>query len=307
METRLVYDVFHLPFWGMDIALDMFLGGMGVGAFLFAVGLFWFFGDRLKQVTKLAAYVAPVCVVLGFIFLVLHLGHPFRFYKVLLTFNFTSPIYCGAYLQSIFLALSLAYALMWYSDGHPEKKFPAWIKSSKVRLYTGVAGIPIATCVGLYYGYLLMVFKARPIWNTGPIIVMAVCSFILTGISLVILILSMMPKAEEMFKEMEVSRNILGGAIVLQIFTILLWMSSLYFGPGDSHHGMIRLMTEFGLMFWGGVMFLGLVLPLLIGIKEIFRERKTGKVSVSVAAVCSTMILIGGFFLRYVIILVEQS
>lgn len=307
MDIKLIYDVFHLPFWGVDIAIDMFLGGMGVGTFLFAVGVAWFFGDRLKQVSKIAAYLTPVCVAAGFVVLIFHLGHPLRFYKVFLTLNFTSPISCGAYLQTIFFFLSAVYALMWYAEGSPEKKFPAWATNPAVKQYTGLIGVPFAVAVGLFYGYLLMVFKARPLWNTGPILIMAICSFVMTGISLVVLFLAFMPKKYKMLEEIKISRDILGGAIVLQIFTILLWMSSLYFGPGDSHQGMIRLMTEFGLIFWGGVMFLGLGLPLLIGVRELFNEKKTGKISFSVPALCSVLILVGGFLLRYVIILVEQS
>ena len=293
-------------FWGADIALDLFFGGLGVGTFIFAVMVSFFYGDRLKKVSRIAAYLTPICVALGFLFLVLHLGRPERFYLIFLHFNVTSPISWGAWLQTIFFVISSLYALMWFVETGKLEKFPSWLRTSKSRQLTGFMGIPFALAVGVYHGFLLMVFRSRPLWNTGPVTVMAICGFIMTGIALVVLVLSILPRQRELLTELKVSRNILGVAILTQLFTIALWMSSLYFGPGESHQAMITLITEFVLLFWGGAVFLGLVLPLLIGISAFLREGKTGKFSYAVPLLTSLMVLIGGFILRYVIIIAAQ-
>ncbi|MCQ9207804.1 MAG: polysulfide reductase NrfD, partial [Omnitrophica bacterium] len=122
----------------------------------------------------------------------------------------------------------------------------------------------------------------------------------------IILILAILPKHKELLLELKVSRNILGAAILTQFFTIALWMSSLYFGPGESHQAMLRLITEFALLFWGGVIFLGLGLPLLLGVWALLRERQTKEFSYTIPILTSVMVLIGGFILRYVVIIAAQ-
>lgn len=293
-------------FWGVDIALDLFFGGLGVGTFIFAVMVSFFYGDRLKKISKIGAYLTPVCVALGFLFLVLHLGRPERFYRIFFHFNVTSPISWGAWLQTIFFSISAVYALMWFMDGNKLKMLPSWLGDSRPRQLIGFIGIPFALLVGVYHGFLLMVFKSRPLWNTGPVTVMAICGFIMTGIALVVLILSILPAQKGLLQEIKISRNILGVAILTQLFTIALWMSSLYFGHGDSHQVMLRLITEFALLFWGGVIFLGMVLPLALGVLALFREWRTEKFSYAVPILTSLMVLAGGFILRYVIIIAAQ-
>ena len=295
-----------LIFWGGDIALDLFFGGLGVGTFIFAVMISFFYGDRVKKVSRIAAYLTPVCVTLGFLFLILHLGRPERFYRIFLHFNVTSPISWGSWLQTIFFGISAIYALMWFLETGKVKKFPAWLGDVKLRQLTGFIGIPFALAVGVYHGFLLMVFKSRPLWNTGPVTIMAICGFVMTGIALVILVLSILPRHKELLIELKVSRNILGVAIVIQLFTIALWMSSLYFGPGGSHQAMLRLITEFALLFWAGAIFLGLVLPLIVGVLALFHERRTEKFSYAIPMLTSLMVLIGGFILRYVVIIAGQ-
>lgn len=293
-------------FWGVDIALDLFFGGLGVGTFILAVMVSFFYVDRLEKVSRTAGYLTPVCVSLGFLFLILHLGRPERFYLIFSHFNVTSPISWGAWLQTIFFVISAGYALMWFVETGKSKRLPSWIGNSRARKLTGFIGIPFALAVGVYHGFLLMVFKSRPLWNTGPVTVMAVCSFIMTGIALVILVLSILPKHRELLIELKICRNILGAAILIQLLTIALWMSSLYFGPRESHQAMLRLITEFGLFFWGGAIFLGLVAPLLMGILALFCERRTKKFSYTIPTLTSLMVLIGGFILRYVIIIAAQ-
>lgn len=308
MDANLAVEVLRPHFWGMDIALDLFFGGLGVGTFIFAVLASHFYGDRLQKVSRVAAYLAPICVALGFFFLITHLGRMERAYRIFLpsSFNFTSPISWGAWLQTIFFGISAIYALMWYTEISEPKKLPAWLQDVKLRRLVGFVGLPFALAVGVYHGFLLMVFKARPLWNTGPVTVMAICGFVLTGIALVVLVLSILPKHRGLLLEIKTSREILGGAIVLQLFTIALWMSSLYFGPRDSHLAMIRLITEFVPLFWGGAIFVGLVLPLLTGGLGLLYELRTDKFSYAVPIWTSLMVLTGGFLLRYVMIVAAQ-
>jgi len=300
MDVKLIQDAAHLQFWGADITLDLFFGGLGVGAFIFAVLVSFFYGDRLSKVSRIASFLTPITVALGLFFLILHLGRPWRFYLVLLNFNVTSPLSWGAWLQGIFFGLSVIYAFLWFVERGESPGNP------KLRRGIGYIGMPFALAVGVYHGLLLMTFKSRPLWNTGPTVLMAICGFIITGIALVMLILSISPRNKELLRELRTSRNILGGFILIQLFTIALWITSLYFGPGDSHEAMLRLITQYGLLFWGGAIVIGLVLPVVIGTLALFSEREKETISRLVPFLTSLMVLIGGFLLRYVTIIAVQ-
>jgi protein NrfD len=293
-------------FWGLNIALDLFLGGIGVGTFLTAVIVSSFSGYKFKKVSSIAAYLTPLMVGAGFLFLILHLGRPFRLYRMFTHFNVTSPLSWGGWLQAIFFFISVLYALMWLADTDQFKKLPRLFDNVKRKRIIGFIGFPFALGVGIYHGFLLMVFKSRPLWNTGPTVIMAICGFIMTGIALVVLVLSFSRHSKELLQELTLSRNILGAAIITQLIVIALWLSSLYFGPGSSHQSMLRLITEYGLPFWGGAIFLGLVLPLLIGTYAVFHKGKKEAFSYSVPKITSLMVLTGGFILRYVIIVAAQ-
>jgi len=287
-------------------ALDLFFGGLGVGTFISAVMLNFFYGEKMKKVSRIAAYLTPICVALGFLFLILHLGRPERAYRIFVHFNVTSPLSWGGWLQTIFFTISVIYALMWFAQTEQGGKLPSWLGNPEKRKVLGFIGVPFALAVGVYHGFFLMVFKSRPLWSTGPVTLMAICGFVTTGIALLVLILSLVPAYKKLLTELKVSRNILGVAIIIQLFIIALWISSLYFGPGDSHEAMVKLITEYALGFWGGAILLGLILPLLMGISALFKEKRTAKFSYAIPLLTSLMVLIGGFILRYLIIIVAQ-
>ena len=279
-------------FWGGSIALDLFFGGIGVGTFLFAVLLDSFYRDKCNLACKIAAVITPLSVAFGFLFLIGHLGHPERFYIVYTKTRATSPLWWGAWFQGFFFLVSLAYARKWVKEpDSPSKKT------------LGYVGVPLALAVGVYHGFVLMVFKSRPLWNTGPMTVTAICGFIMTGIAMVVLILASTQKHQTVLEELKISRDIMGAAIAVQLLTLALWISSLYFGSGESHAAMLRLVQDHGSLFWIVAVILGLLVPLGLGGAAIIHERKTGKFSRTIPFATSLLVLIGGFTIRYVVII----
>lgn len=291
------------PIWGGSIALDLFLGGMGVGAYLYAVSVSFVNNGKYDRASRVGAYLTPVCVLLGLLFLVTHLGQPFKFPFVMLAVRLTSPIWWGAWLQTIFVGISLIYAWMWYSNRERLDFLPQFIGSRKA---IGLLGVPFALAVGTYHGFVLMVFKSKPLWNSGPVTVSAILGFIMTGIALVILFLYLSGRNRELVKELRFSRNVLAGTIIVQIFTILLWISAMFFGGAGGQQAMTTLLTEFGVLFWGAIA-VGLLLPLAIGTTALYKEKKTGEFSYSAPLLVSVLVLLGGYTFRYIIIIAGQA
>ncbi len=296
MEDKVIYDVFHQIYWDAKIALDLFFGGIGVGAFLFAVLISIFYKDTHREVSKTGAYIAPFSLLIGLFFLFLELGQPFRIWKFYTTFRFGSPLSWGAWFQGTFIVIALYYLYLW-RKGDDEK-----------RRLVGYIGIPFALIVGGYHGYLLTIVKAKPIWYGGPSTITAIVGFILTGMAAVILILSLKKDARSILSSIKLSRDFLGVAIVTQIITLYLWGISLYYGPFRMERSFERFNEVFGWLFWGGVIVLGLILPLIIGGLAVLKERrsKEHRTSITIPIITSALVLLGGFLLRYVWVLGGQ-
>ena len=91
------------------IAAYFFLGGLGVGAFLFSVAANYWKQD-LKPAAKATSVVTPLAIALGMFVLWLDLGQPFRVWRLFLSFNPTSALSWGVWFLNIFFVLSLVYA-----------------------------------------------------------------------------------------------------------------------------------------------------------------------------------------------------
>lgn len=300
MDAKVVYDVFHLNYWDWRIACDLFFGGLGVGAYLFAIFVSWYYQDRHLQVSRVGAVIGPVGVLVGLCFLLLELGQPLRIPKMLTSVHPTSPLWWGGWFQFIFLVIGFWHAWLWLR-GQP--------RQTALRRRLGWLGVPFALVVGGYHGFLMTIVKAHPLWNAGPSTVTALLGFTISGVAAVVLTLSLSTQRQQLLSAIRLTRDILGAAIIAQLFTIVLWAIVLTNGPRASVRALHELNTHFAVPFWGVAVGLGLVLPLLLGVMEIAREHRQQRATVSawVPMLTSAMALVGVFVFRYVVLVAGQS
>ena len=294
MDAKVTYDVFQLPFWGMDVVLEQFFGGMAIGAFLFSAVLILFSGHKWRKAAYIGAAVAPIGAGLSFVFLLSHLSHAQRIFYIFTSFNPGSPIMWGAWLQLIFGVISVFYLL-------------SFVKKSALTRTRNIAllGIFPAFGVGVYHGFVLMVLRSHPLWNTGAVVVMSLTGFLLSGVSIVVLYLAVTKNLSEL-QDLKLVRVFLGGAAFVQLLSIFLWASSLYFGPGESRAALMVFLEEYSLAFWGGLVFLGLFCPIILGELAVLRESYSSRVSGKIPALCSLLLLLGAFLIRFLILAAEQ-
>ncbi len=303
MDSRIIFEVFHPISWGLEIAADFFLVGLAVGAFLLSAGIKLYYGpnrvlpDEHRKICRIGSYVALVGLVLGSVFLIGHLGHPERFFILFYRFQVSSVLAWGAWIKLGFTIFAFWYALLWWRD-RPE--------DAKQRLVVGLIGSVFALSLGMYHGILRTVLKASALWNAGPTTVASILGFVLTGIAAVTLVIALRRRSDVALKAILAVRWVLGLAIIAQLFTVLLWIFTLYAGPHDANMAAKVLMTRFPLLLWGGAIGLGLVVPLALGAYAIVHERKDPRLSVVIPAVAAALVLIGGFILRYVIVVAGQ-
>jgi len=307
MDPITVHHIQPGPYWDWKVALDLFLGGAGVGAFLFAVGLNAGLKGRYQRICRTAAWIAPLLVILGLAFLLLKLGRPHLLFLTFTHFAPTSPLWWGGIFQTVFVVGSIVYALAWRRrEG-----------SSKFRDGLGWALVPVAVIVGAYHGLLLAAVTARPLWNTGPTVIAAMLGFGTTGIAAVMLThLLRMKVAGRLSDEAHVStflddmkpvRNILVGLIVLQLGTFFLWWLSLRLGSLEDMRALAAANEAYGVVFWGMGIGVGLVLPLILGGLSVLRgESPSRRLQVAAIVVTSVLILLGGFYFRWAVVLGGQ-
>ena len=308
----ITYNTPHLIYWDWRIAADLFLGGIGVGAYLIAVINSLVYRDRYARVSKVGAILAPLFVIAGLGFLLLELGHPLRMWRTITGFNISSPLSWGGLFQTLMIIIGIMYAYLWTKPN-----------AVKLRNMVGVIGIPIALVVGGYHGWLLTIIKARPLWNTGPSTITALLSFVITGMAAILLILCLLPKARRagvgaagdggsqesgsatwMIRDF---RHLLVGAMIVQGLTFFIWWISLYYGSADAHAALLVANAALGPLFWSVGIGAGLVIPIGLQLMAMVRDRgRPERAHAPLTILTTVLILVGAFVFRYAVVVAGQ-
>ena len=101
MTTEIIYEVQSGPIRDWKVALDLFLGGAGVGALLFAVFLDGRFNGRYQRICRTAAYLAPVVIIVGLLLVMMEMGRPLHLFLAYTNFNPTAPLWWGGIFQPL--------------------------------------------------------------------------------------------------------------------------------------------------------------------------------------------------------------
>jgi formate-dependent nitrite reductase membrane component NrfD len=278
--------------WGWLIALYVFLAGLGGGTFLFSFILI--FLDKYAAVARIGALVGPVLVVLGSGMLLFDLGSATRAYRL-----FTTPatllsswMIRGAWILTAFIILGLAYALPAFSLFG----WLPWEQTSRFGLGLGIAAALLAIVVTVYPGLLLGVIKSIPLWNTAALPPLFFLSGLDTGLAALVLMSLAFPSAvgADGFHLLGV---IDAGLIVLLLVALGAYIEIVR-QAGVTAAASIHLLTT--PLFIGGVIILGLLLPLVIFICGAYVSDAPSIRLLDGAA--SLLILGGGLLLRLSVI-----
>ncbi len=288
--------------WGIPVALYLFAAGMGAAAFFVAVMADLAGGKKYASVRLAGALIAPWPVIIGVLFLVVDLGNPQRFWEMLLRrgegfslappylmFNPESIMSWGTWLLTLFTIIALIYMVACII-GIPF----SW--GSVLTKIVGVIGLPFAVMVAVYTGVLLSA-TPNPLWSNWVLPVVFIISATDTGLAAIIFILALMKLVNIIGDEDTVLHDL--EKIDCWVIGVLLVCLAIFIGVGIQVAPMRAMIgAKFGLLFWVGIVGLGLVVPMII-------ERKQS-VSAHTSLVISALILLGGFFLRYVILYAGQ-
>ena len=270
--------------WDIRVVLDLFLGGIGIGAFVLASILYTIDYQKYKIVCKTGFFIAPVFVAVGLLFLLLEIGRPLHAITMLISVNPTSILSWGGFLQGGFIVLSLFIAFKILKDQ----------AISNILLFITMT---LAFIVGIYHGALLSSL-GRSVWNSSlPVLFLST--------SLVSGFLTTMFIAK-IFKQEEVTNKLVKGSMIvfllLSFVSIIGWIYGLKSQDATSKEALTYMISEYFILISISIIF-GMILPIVIYIKSLFAKVHLSDLELKFTAIST---FFGILALKYVVVYLGQ-
>jgi len=268
--------------WGWLIAIYLFLGGLGAGAYAIAA-LNGLIGGELAETTAIGLWIGFPALLIGSGCLIADLGAPKKAMLAGIKVG-SSWIARGFWIISIFMILSFIHLIMHLADA----------SKSSVDV-VAVLGILFALGTMAYTGVLLSASKGIPFWRTGVVPMVFVISAIVTGHFLVMMLAPASAGAGVPPEEQAGLMRKLAGegllVLVLEVLVILFFLQSAYRTP-DSRESAMRILRR--PLFTLGYIVAGLILPFLLML-VVYRSTDPSTPLVVIGALLG---LAGGLMLR---------
>lgn len=297
--NHLIDPVLHI--WGVEVAVYLFLGGLTAGALI--VGALVTLTGRQKTHAWAAGPLlaaAPVLISLGMGALFLDLENKFNVWRFYTAFQPTSPMSWGAWVLLLVYPLNVLLVLATWREtlpwlyGHAERRLPGLVRAATAFAEpkkTALAGgtLAIGIVLGFYTGILLAAYTARPFWNSsvlGPL-------FLTSGISTALALVMFFSRSDEEYRDF---LKLDLGVIVLELLLLFVFGYGLITSTQSAQQA-ISLITGGPLtaMFWIPFVILGLALPIVLELFELFGGHAPRKLA-------PALLLLGGFFFRVVMV-----
>jgi formate-dependent nitrite reductase membrane component NrfD len=272
--------------WGWLIAVYLFLGGVGAGAYTVAA-INGFIGEGTGLSTMVGLWIGFPAVLIGTFFLIADLGTPSKALLAAMK-PATSWIARGTIIISIFMALSFLHLVLFrFTEVGPS-----------VINVIAVLGIVFAVGTMAYTGILLGASKGIPFWRTGAVPVVFVVSAVVTGHFSIMLGMTLFGGGaafQEPMRLMALEAAVLVG---LEVLAILFFLQAAYRQP-DSRESAERIMRK--RLFVVGYFVVGLAVPLVLMLWAYRSSEALGGAN-AVVAFGAALGLFGGLVLRQAVL-----
>jgi formate-dependent nitrite reductase membrane component NrfD len=273
---------------------------MGAGSFVIGTLINWMgvkwnpaflpsidlFGYPLN-LSSLPILWGPIMVAIGAPFLILDLGIKWRFMYACLNPR-TSWVARGFIILSIFIISGLVLlikSVLPFEWLHPE---------STLWRIPEIIAFAFALGTALYTGILLKATKSIPLWNTSLLPLLFLVSALSTG-SMAIILSTLgtgyFPHDAQALKVLTGGEQVL---VVIEGIVLYLFLSRSY-RAAEQGKDSVRLLLfgKMRLIFWGGIVLLGFIFPVILeNIASFFQG------NAALVFVAGILLLCGGFFLR---------
>lgn len=290
------------PEWEWWLVFYFYLGGIAAGAYFMAALIELIGSEEDRELAKVAYYIAFPLVSICGILLILDLGRPERFWHMLIQsetfwpmFKYWSPMSVGSWALFIFGGLSF---LSFVGVLAEDRRFGLGRFSDLARLlHRGPIGLLFelaAAGVGFFiasYTGALLTATNQPFWSDSNLIgALFLASAASTGIATMILLRGR-STARDSLERLETADSLAIGLELVMLAAFLFSLGTL---------AVPLISSPFGLLLLIGTGLFGLILPLAL---RFLPRMRAGHNLVIPAA----LVLIGGFILRYSILMAGQE
>ncbi|MFQ5938150.1 MAG: NrfD/PsrC family molybdoenzyme membrane anchor subunit [Acidiferrobacterales bacterium] len=307
--------------WGFPVIAYLFLAGVGAGALTVSASVFLrggggAFGGSHFTVGRYGAFIAPLPVIIGCGLLVFELGSFqagdwFKWLNLYKTITW-SPMSIGTWLLTFFIIISLIYAYtFWRSDAAPGDRYDG------LRKGLAWACVPLGIAVAVYTGILLGAMPSRAFWNTPILAMLFLLSSLSTGVAALILTQALMGKhtaagTEASHRDSNYLLTASDAMLIgFELLVIVLFVIFAQLAVGNVKEAIAVILPggSLAVMFWIGFVVVGLLVPAFVELfyvipKLLYQRAYVAPRSIEITV--PVIVLIGGFMLRYVVVVAGQ-
>lgn len=308
--------------WGYPVILYLFLAGVGAGALTVSASIYLRGGDSARgthvETARYGAFLAPIPIMVGCALLVFELGsfqagHWFKWIYLYRTINL-SPMSIGTWFLTFTIILSVVYAYTYV----PNAPGISTGQRYNLRRILSWVAVPMGIGTAVYTGILLGAMPSRPFWNSPILALLFLVSALSTGIAGTLLLRAIFhrPDADEERNRHAAQTGYLLTAsdmmlIGFELMIVFLYIMYAHLTVGDVQYAISVILAggDLAPLFWLGFVGIGLVLPALAELyyvipKLLYHRRFTLPRGMEIAI--AALVLVGGFLLRYVVVVAGQ-
>lgn len=274
--------VVHLAYDWM-IVTYFFFGGVSAGAYMFSVVANFWWKQEFKPLAKMGAILSLFALGIGMFMLLLHLGNPFRAWRVFTAFNPHSMLSWGTWLLNIFGLLNFIYVVLLYTG------------KERIAKIVGCLGLFFALFTALYTAVHIARAPDKLLWHSTLLPVLFVNGAVISGIAVVMLFSA---KAKNTALLSRLGR-VVAWMVIAEVGLVLTEVLMLFNGGTESMAVARALFSgRIGFLFFGVEIILGAIVPAVILLRH--------KPNAFLQIVASILILIGIFTMRYMVVVGGQ-
>jgi formate-dependent nitrite reductase membrane component NrfD len=295
----------HLHVWGWEIPVYLFLGGFTAGIMVLSGWALWKGRRNPRPHTTFALASSGLFILgltgisLGMVALFLDLGHKPYVWRLYLTVKPWSPMSWGAWILLLVYPVLAVGVLL-----DPPKALLRWVPALRplagwmesrdaVRHATGFVSIVTGVALGIYTGILLSALGARPLWSSGLLGPL----FLVSGLSTAAAFAHWASPEPEERVQLAWLDNLF---LTIELGVIVLLLVGLL-SSTEAHAEAARLLLggPYTAVFWVGVVFMGILLPLVIQSLAVTHR-------IIHTPIAPVLVMLGGLALRFVIVSAGQ-
>jgi molybdopterin-containing oxidoreductase family membrane subunit len=185
--------------WGLYIITFIFFIGLSAGGLIISSSSHVFSVERWKPISRLATFMAAVCVAIAGVTIVADLGRPDRVLNLFLSPQFDSPFLWDLTVIMSYLVISLVD--LWFmcrvdfarkhsifALGTKDISDRAIARDEKIVKAISFVALPAAIMLHSVTAWIFGLQMARPWWNTAILAPVFLASAMVSGLALIILV-----------------------------------------------------------------------------------------------------------------------